>query len=83
MAFSSRKEDDSPVTLYTPRYSTCSSECAFGKLLGATLSLSEHQERLSDLMGPYWGTYGMVYRVLQPLLAQAQTLVPHQTDQDV
>ena len=28
-----------------------------------------YQERLSDLIiGPYWGTYGIVYRVLQPLL---------------
>ena len=27
------------------------------------------QERLSDLIGPVtWGTYGIVYRVLQPLL---------------
>ena len=26
------------------------------------------QERLSVLIGPYWGTYGTVYRVLQPLL---------------
>ena len=26
------------------------------------------QERLSDLIGPYWGTYGIGYRVLQPLL---------------
>ena len=27
------------------------------------------QERLSDLIGPYWGTYGIVYRVTQPVLA--------------
>ena len=26
------------------------------------------QERLSDLIGPYWGTYQIGYRVLQPLL---------------
>ena len=26
------------------------------------------QERLSNLIGPYWGTYGIAYRVLQPLL---------------
>ena len=26
------------------------------------------QERLSDLIGPYWDTYGIVYTVLQPLL---------------
>ena len=25
-------------------------------------------QRLSDLTGPYWGTYRIVYRVLQPLL---------------
>ena len=24
------------------------------------------QERVSDLIGPYWGTFGIVYRVLQP-----------------
>ena len=28
------------------------------------------QERLSDLIGPYWGTYGIVKRAIQPLLAQ-------------
>ena len=22
-----------------------------------------YQERLSDLIGPYWGTYGIVYKV--------------------
>ena len=27
-----------------------------------------YQQRLSDLIGPYWGTYGIVYRVIQPLL---------------
>ena len=26
------------------------------------------QQRLSDLIGPYWGTYRIAYRVLQPLL---------------
>ena len=26
------------------------------------------QKRLSDLIGPYWSAYGIVYRVLQPLL---------------
>ena len=26
------------------------------------------RERLSDLTGPYWGTYRIVYRVIQPLL---------------
>ena len=31
-----------------------------------------YQERLSDLIGPYWGTYGIVYRVLQPLLVGIQ-----------
>ena len=30
--------------------------------------LQDNQERLSDLMGPYWGTYGISYRVLPPLL---------------
>ena len=30
------------------------------------------QDRLSDLIGPYWGTYGIVYRVLQPLLDVSQ-----------
>ena len=28
-----------------------------------------YQERLSDLIGPYWGTDGIVYRVLQPLVS--------------
>ena len=27
-----------------------------------------NQQRLSDLFGPYQGTYGIAYRVLQPLL---------------
>ena len=27
-----------------------------------------NQQRLSDLIGPYSGTYRIVYRVLQPLL---------------
>ena len=27
-----------------------------------------YHERLSDLIGPYWGTYRIVYRVIQPLL---------------
>ena len=31
-------------------------------------TVTGYQERLSDLKGPYWGTYGIVYRVLQPLL---------------
>ena len=33
----------------------------------AKLTLSI-QQRLSDLTGPYWSTYGIVDRVLQPLL---------------
>ena len=33
------------------------------------MRLSENLQRLSDLIiGPYWGTYRIVYRVLQPLL---------------
>ena len=31
-------------------------------------TISMFQERLSDLIGPYWDTYGIVYTVLQPLL---------------
>ena len=32
------------------------------------MSFQACQERLSDLIGPYWGTYGIVYRVTQPVL---------------
>ena len=38
----------------------------FPELVSGKICLS--QERLSDLIGPYWGTYGIAYRVLQPLL---------------
>ena len=33
------------------------------------------QERLNDLIGPYWGTYGTVCRVIQPstFVGQAET----------
>ena len=31
-------------------------------------SFHKFQQRLSDLIGPYQGTYGIAYRVLQPLL---------------
>ena len=36
-------------------------------------TISMFQERLSDLIGPYWDTYGIVYTVLQPLLVDTDT----------
>ena len=42
-----------------------------GHLPGGHGKSQGDQERLSDLIGPYWGTYGMVYRVLQPVLGFA------------
>ena len=30
--------------------------------------MTRYQQRLSNLIGPYQGTYGIAYRVLQPLL---------------
>ena len=30
-------------------------------------TVDPYQERLSDLIEPFWGTYGIVYEVLQPL----------------
>ena len=35
------------------------------------------QERSSDLIGPYWGTYGIACRVLQPLLASCWVTSTH------
>ena len=47
-------------------------ESAAGLVLGVLPSVKckipLNQEKFSDLIGPYWGTYGIVYRVLQPLL---------------
>ena len=44
--------------------------------------LGNYQQRLSDLIGPYWGTYRIAYRVLQPLLVwihiPCETLCWHQ-----
>ena len=34
------------------------------------------QEMLSDHIGPYWGTYGIGYRALQPLLVREESR-PH------
>ena len=33
------------------------------------------QQRLSDLIGPYWGAYRIAYKVLQPLLATQHQLI--------
>ena len=40
------------------------SHCSACSAMAQTFS----QERLSDLIGPYWGTCGIVYRVTQPVL---------------
>ena len=44
---------------------------AMGVAPGApiTFEVPFWQERFSDLIGPYWSTYGIVSRALQPLLA--------------
>ena len=38
------------------------------ELIPTATECSTFQQRLKDLIGPYWGTYGIVYRVIQPLL---------------
>ena len=36
-----------------------------------------YQERLSDLIGLLWGTYGIVYKVLRPLLVDKRSMHSH------
>ena len=42
-----------------------------------------NQQRLSDLIGPYWGTYGIVYRVIQPLLEVQSAAIRKGTHRNV